>query len=117
MNNKRIFKSIASIRSQGIHLGNIDILTEGWYSLWSQHTLFICYFFMSVIIGIFVGCIWRVEHTGTNMNLLMTHQSPFRIVLSKYVVTCFITTLSLIWIMALYVISGLIAHVDGSLPP
>ena len=65
----------------------------------------------------FVGCIWRVEHTGTNMNLLMTHQSPFRIVLSKYVVTCFITTLSLIWIMALYVISGLIAHVDGSIPP
>lgn len=98
------------------YLGNIDILTEGWYSLWSQHTLFICYFFMSVIIGIFVGCIWRAEHTGTNMNLLMTHQSPLQIVISKYVVTCFITTLSILWIMALYVISGLVAHVDGSLP-
>ena len=107
---------LAAIIGTFNYLGNIDILTEGWYSLWSQHTLFICYFFMSVIIGIFVGCIWRVEHTGTNMNLLMTHQSPFRIVLSKYVVTCFITTLSLIWIMALYVISGLIAHVDGSIP-
>lgn len=95
---------------------NIDILTEGWYSLWSQHTLFICYFFMSVIIGIFVGCIWRVEHTGTNMNLLMTHQSPFQIVIGKYAVTCFITTLSMIWILALYLISGRIVHVDGTIP-
>ena len=98
------------------YLGNIDILKDGWYSLWTQHTLFLCYFFMPVIIGIFTGCIWRVEHSGTNMNLIMTHQAPARIVLGKYIATCFITSVSLIWIMALYLISGSIIHMDGKLP-
>ena len=98
------------------YLGNIDILKDGWYSLWTQHTLFLCYFFMPVIIGIFTGCIWRVEHSGTNMNLIMTHQTPAKIVLSKYVATCFITSVSLSWVMTLYLISGSIIHMDGKLP-
>ncbi len=98
------------------YLGNISILKDGWYSLWTQHTLFLCYFFMPVIIGIFTGCIWRVEHSGTNMNLIMTHQRPAIIVLGKYAATCFITSVSLIWVVALYLISGSIIHMDGALP-
>ena len=98
------------------YLANISILKDGWYSLWTQHTLFLCYFFMPVIIGIFSGCIWRVEHCGTNMNLLMTHQRPAILVLGKYAATCFITSISLIWVIALYLISGSIIHMDGKLP-
>lgn len=98
------------------YLGNLSILKEGWYSLWTQHTLFLCYFFMPVIIGIFTGCIWRVEHSGTNMNLLMTHQRPAMIVLGKYAATCFITSVSLIWVVALYLIAGSLIHIEGGLP-
>lgn len=98
------------------YLGNIEILTDGWFSLWTQHTLFLCYFFMPVIIAVFEGCIWRLEHHGTNMNLLLTHTSPAKIVLSKFVASIFITTLSLVWIVILYLLSGLFCHMTGSLP-
>ena len=98
------------------YLGNIEILTNGWFSLWTQHTLFLCYFFMPVIIGVFTGCIWRVEHAGTNMNLLLTHTTPAKIIAGKYMASLFITTLSIIWIVILYIISGLFCHIEGALP-
>jgi len=28
------------------YLQNIGILQDQWYSLWTQHTLFLCYFFL-----------------------------------------------------------------------
>ena len=95
---------------------NLGILTEGWYSLWTQHTLFLCYFFMPVMIGIFTGCIWRVDHQGTNMNLLMTHQRTSKIVLGKYGATCFITTVSILWVTFLYTAAGFILKIEGTLP-
>ena len=98
------------------YTGNLSILTDGWYSLWSQHTLFLCYFFMSVMIGLFAGCIWRADHAGTNMNILLTHNKASTIILGKYLATCFITSLSIIWMVVLFIISGLIVHVDGPLP-
>lgn len=98
------------------YLGNLEILKNGWYSLWTQHTLFLCYFFMPVVIAVFTGCIWRVEHSGTNMNILLTHTTPVKIILSKYAAALFITTLSMIWIAALYIVSGLICNIKGSLP-
>lgn len=98
------------------YLGNIEILTNGWFSLWTQHTLFLCYFFMPVIIAVFTGCIWRIEHSGTNMNVLLTHTTPARIIFSKYVASLFITTLSMIWIVALYIISGMFCHISGKIP-
>ncbi|MGN0412364.1 MAG: ABC transporter permease [Lachnospiraceae bacterium] len=98
------------------YLGNIEILTNGWFSLWTQHTLFLCYFFMPVIIAVFTGCIWQVDHLGTNMNVLLTHATPTRIILSKYAASLFITTLSLIWVVALYIISGTFCKITGSLP-
>jgi len=107
---------IAAIIGTLNYTANIAILTEGWYSLWTQHTLFICYFFMPVIIGIFAGCIWRVEHSGTNMNILLTHERPIKIVLGKFAATCFVTALSIVWIAALYLLAGKLVHVEGSLP-
>lgn len=95
---------------------NIEILTDGWFSLWTQHTLFLSYFFMSVMIAVFCGCIWRVEHNGANMNVLLTHCSPAKIILSKFAASAFITTLSLIWIVLLYIISGKFCGMEGTIP-
>lgn len=98
------------------YTANIDVLSDGWYSLWTQHTLFLAYFFMAVLIAVFCGCIWRIEHTGANMNVLLTHCSPVKIVLSKFAASAFITTLSLIWVAVLYIISGKICGMEGTLP-
>ena len=35
------------------YLGNIEILQSEWYSLWTQHTLFTCYFFLPIRIGVY----------------------------------------------------------------
>ncbi|MBO4291533.1 MAG: ABC transporter permease [Lachnospiraceae bacterium] len=99
------------------YLGNLAILKDGWYSLWTQHTLFLCYFFMPVIIGVFEGCLWRIEHTGANMNLLLTRASAVKIILGKYAASVFITTLSMFWILILYFAAGFFCHLPGSLPP
>ena len=107
---------IAAIIGTLNYSANIEILTEGWYSLWTQHTLFVCYFFMPVIIGIFAGCIWRVEHGGTNMNILLTHEKSVKIVLGKFGATCAVTVLSIFWIAALYILAGKLVHVEGTLP-
>ena len=32
------------------YLGNLELLDDLWYSLWTQHTLFSCYFFLPIII-------------------------------------------------------------------
>ena len=54
------------------YLNNLTILDDLWYSLWTQHTLFSCYFFLPLVIGIYCAYLWRLEHTGHNWNLVLT---------------------------------------------
>lgn len=98
------------------YLGNIAILDDGWYSLWSQHTLFLCYFFMPPLIGIFCSYLWRMEHTGTNWNLIMTLSSPWKIVRDKLLVSVFMTALTLLWTVFLFWAGGRFAHLHTPLP-
>ena len=35
------------------YLGNQEVLENGWYSLWSQHTLFSSMFFLPAQFGVF----------------------------------------------------------------
>ena len=35
------------------YLQNLEILTDGWYSLWTQHTLFYSMFFFHIFHSIF----------------------------------------------------------------
>jgi hypothetical protein len=111
-----VIPMISAVIGTANYIGNIAILTNGWYSLWTQHTLFLCYFFMPVIIAIFAGCIWRIEHTGTNMNIVLTHESPVRIIFSKYAAAVFITTISMVWVVALYFVAGFYCHIENALP-
>lgn len=98
------------------YTGNLGILKKGWYDLWTQHTIFLCYFFMPVAIGIFCGCIWRNEHSGTNMNQLLVNVVPSKIILEKYAVSVFISWLSLLWIALLYLLSGYFVGLREAIP-
>lgn len=35
------------------YIQNVSILQDQWYSLWTQHTLFTCYFFLPALIGVY----------------------------------------------------------------
>ena len=42
------------------YLGNVSVLTDGWYSLWTQHTLFSASLFLPAQFGVFCACQWRL---------------------------------------------------------
>ena len=51
------------------YLQNLEILTDGWYSLWTQHTLFYSMFFFPAMAATYAAYLWRLEHLGHNWNL------------------------------------------------
>lgn len=89
------------------YLGNIEILQSEWYSLWTQHTLFTCYFFLPVMIGIYCAYIMRLEHNHNNWNKVLTMpQSRATVFLSKLITASFMVFISELWIGILFLISG-----------
>ena len=58
------------------YLQNLEILTDGWYSLWTQHTLFYSMLFFPAMVATYAAYLWRLEHLGHNWNLIM--QAPYR---------------------------------------
>lgn len=51
---------------------NCDTLHAGWDSYWSQVTLFYGLLFFALAVSLFASASWRMEHQGTNLNLLLT---------------------------------------------
>lgn len=89
------------------YLGNIEILKSEWYSLWTQHTLFTCYFFLPVMIGVYCAYIMRIEHSNQNWNKILTmptHKSM--IFIAKLLTVAFMILISEVWIGVLFVLSG-----------
>lgn len=86
---------------------NREILTNGWYSLFTQHTLFYALFFFSPMVGVYAAYLWRMEHIGGGMNLLMTMPvRPFCFFAAKGAAVLAVTLLTQGWVYALYVLCG-----------
>ena len=45
------------------YLQNLEILTDGWYSLWTQHTLFYSLLFFPALVSAYAAYLWRLEHS------------------------------------------------------
>ena len=58
------------------YLNNTGILTQQWYSLWTQHTLFAGFFFLPSLLGVLCAYLWRMEHCEHNWNALMSRPVP-----------------------------------------
>lgn len=100
------------------YLQNVGILNDQWYSLWTQHTLFTCYFFLPAIIGVYCSYLCRLEHTNHNWNAVMTAPVPVvHIYLSKLVVASIMVLITQIWIGVLFLISGKLSGLTAPIPP
>ena len=89
------------------YMNNLELLQDGWYDLWTQHTLFTCYFFLPVTLGIYCSYLMRLEHGNHNWNKLLS--APVRIweiYVSKLASAAVMLILSEVWIAVLYVASG-----------
>lgn len=89
------------------YMGNIELLGNEWYSLWTQHTLFTCYFFLPIMLGVYCAYIMRIEHNNHNWNKILTMPTGRGMIfISKLLTASFMVLISEIWIGALFVISG-----------
>ena len=99
-------------------LQNLEILTDGWYSLWTQHTLFYSMLFFPAMVATYAAYLWRLEHLGHNWNLIMASPvRPMDLFAAKFVVVTKLALLTHGFVFALFVFCGKVfAHLPG-LPP
>ena len=97
------------------YMGNIDVLQSAWYSLWEQHTLFYALLFYAPLVGLYAGALWRMEHNGRNLNLLLSAPvRPLYLLLAKLIAVTKVMLLTQGWMFALYALCGrLIAGLPG----
>ena len=107
-----------AILGTGNYLGNIEVLDDAWYSLWSQHTLFSSMFFLPALLGVFCAWQWRLEHTDHNWNSFLTAPVPVGdLYLAKLVWASVLSLLSQVWIGILFLVSGRVVGISAPVPP
>ncbi|TGE35788.1 ABC transporter permease [Desulfosporosinus fructosivorans] len=100
------------------YLQNLDLLQTEWYSLWTQHTLFSCYFFLPALIGVYCSYLCRLEHLNHNWNSTMTAPVPIScIYLAKLLIASSMVLLTQVWIGVLFIISGKLTGLTAPIPP
>lgn len=100
------------------YVQNINILDNYWYSLWTQHTLFTCYFFLPPTIGVYCSYLCRLEHTNHNWNSVMTLPVPIPyIYLSKLFTASVMVIATQVWVGILFIICGKLSNLPGPVPP
>lgn len=97
---------------------NPDTLDSGWASFTSQVTLFYGLLFFSIGIGLIAATAWRMEHRGTNWNLLLTTtRQPIRLVIAKVVVIMFpVAFMQLVLVTGTLIAGTLVLGLDGAIP-
>lgn len=96
------------------YLQNIAILKNGWFDLWTQHTLFYALFFFAPMVGLYSAYLWRLEHLGHNWNIIMSAPvRPFYLFFAKFIVVIKMALLTQLWVFILFCICG---HFFAQLP-
>lgn len=105
---------LAAVMGTFNYVQNTAILQNGWYSLWTQHTLFASFFFLPSLLGVLCAYQWRLEHRANNWNSLMTQPVPrWKLLAGKMIVAEGFAVLALLFTGALYVICGKFAGLPG----
>lgn len=96
---------------------NRSVLTNGWYSLWTQVSLFYGEFFLPVLVAIVCAYGCRLEHLNRNWNLVLAAPVPVAAVfLAKWIVSSLLILTAQALFMALYGIAGLLLGLSGPFP-
>ena len=93
---------------------NLEILQNGWFDLWTQHTLFEGMFFLHALVGASCSWLMGLEHRGTNWNRLLTSPtSVARMLAAKLMVGWFMLAVALTAVGALFVGCGRLVGLSG----
>ena len=106
-----------AILGTGNYLANLAALENGWYSLWSQHTLFSSLFFLPALLGVFCAWQWRLEHSGHNWNSFLTAPVPVgTLYAAKLILAAGMSLLAQGIIGGLFLLSGKLVGLSGPPP-
>lgn len=97
---------------------NVEVLDSGWGSFTSQVVLFYGMIFYSMGISLLTATVWRVEHRGTNWNLVLTSTvGASRLSLAKIAVVLLPTAVMQGVLVAGTAVSGtFVLHLPGPFP-
>ncbi|NOU64082.1 multidrug ABC transporter permease [Paenibacillus sp. LMG 31461] len=96
---------------------NQGALQNGWYSLWTQVSLFYGVFFLPILIAICCSYICRLEHLNRNWNMVMTSPvSVASVFLAKLIVVSILILLAQALFMGLYWLAGTLFSLPGPFP-
>ena len=105
---------LPTMMGTGNYKMNLGLLTEGWYSLWTQQSLFYASFFYGPLIALYCSYTWRVEHLNYNWNHLMTMPVPERDIFGGKLILAMGCTVGLqLWIWILYILAGKLSGLPG----
>lgn len=98
---------------------NTEALSAGWSSYWSQVTLFYGLLFFALAVSLLASASWRMEHQGTNENLLLTTSpGPFRLAAAKVAaISLPIAAMQVVLAALAWLIGAVILRLPGSVPP
>lgn len=112
-----IIPAIPAVMGTANYLGNVEILRSAWYSLWTQHSLFTCYFFLPSLIAVYCAYLCRLEHQCGNWNTVLSAPVPFAAVYSaKLILAGAMVALTQLWTGVLFTLCGKLAGLGG-MPP
>lgn len=99
------------------YINNLELLKSEWLSLWTQHSLFLCFLFMPALIGTYCSYLWRLEHMRTNWNGFLAAPVPLS---SLYLGKLFHAAVMIVagntWVFLLYYLCGKLCGLPGFLP-
>lgn len=96
---------------------NQGALQNGWYSLWTQVSLFYGVFFLPILIAICCSYICRLEHLNRNWNMLMSSPvSVASVFLAKLIVVSILIMFAQALFMGLYWLAGSLFSLPGPFP-
>ena len=96
---------------------NQDVLQSEWISLWTQHSLFLCFLFMPALIGTYCSYLWRLEHLRNNWNSFLTAPvSHFALYFGKLFQGVLMTILGNAWVFFLYFVCGKLCGLATPMP-
>lgn len=96
---------------------NQGTLQNGWYSLWTQVSLFYGEFFLPILIAICCAYVCRLENINRNWNMVITSPvSVASVFIAKLFVVSILILFSQTLFMGLYWIAGILFSLPGAFP-
>lgn len=88
------------------YLGNKEMLTNEWKSLWTQVSLFYFSFFIIPVIAIIVATLWQVEHKAGLKNIRISPIKNINFLINKIIISFVILIITQIYFLFLFYVGG-----------